>query len=45
MGPQLAIDLVVDLIDAGIVGLIDAGIVDLIDAGIVRQRVREAHCP
>jgi hypothetical protein len=35
IGPQLAIDLVVDLIDAGIVSLIDAGIVSLIDAGIV----------
>jgi hypothetical protein len=53
IGPQLANDLVVDLIDAGIVGLIDAGIVDLtdtgivdlIDAGIVGQRVREGHSP
>jgi hypothetical protein len=37
IGPQLAIDLVVDFIDAGIV--------DLIDAGIVGQRVGESHSP
>jgi hypothetical protein len=34
IGLQLAIGLVVDLIDADIVGLIDTGIVDLIDIGI-----------
>jgi hypothetical protein len=38
IGAQLAIGLVVDLIDAGIVDLIGAGIVDLIGAGIVGQK-------
>jgi hypothetical protein len=40
IGPQLAIDLVVNLIDVGIADLIDIGIVDLIDTGIVDSHRR-----